>query len=249
MRQRDIQHNRVDVEPALAVVRLGWGVAISPEGEIQIEDGVDVRKEPVLALPSESPMAALQFEDRVLRIGIEVVAARNAGLRRPIAVIVLVVKPGHATLIVRWNHACAEHSGPVDERARASGPETVVNQPHRIGLAQVLIGGEYTRAGWLDGSKIRQDRRVIRKHRLEPEPVGQISLALGDIVVEGDMNVICDAVVEAKSIRTDARLLERKNRKSGGQKLLTKGILADESIHVGRVGCWIKCYERRVHVA
>ena len=63
---------------------------------------------------------------------------------------------------------------------------------------------------------------MIRKHRLEPEPVGQIGLALGNIVVEGDMNVICDAVVEAKSIRTDARLLERKNRKSGGQKLLTE---------------------------
>ena len=93
----------------------------------------------------------------------------------------------------------------------------VVNQCDRIGLAQVLIGGEHTRSGRFDGPEERQDRRGIRKLRLEAEPVGQVRLARADIVVERDMNVICDAVVEAKSIRTNSRFLERKDRNSGGQ--------------------------------
>ena len=168
----------------------------------------------------------------------------NAGLRGPIAVIVLVVKWGHATLIVRRNHACAEDSGPVDERARNSF-EAVVNQCHRIGLAQVLIGRKYTRAGWFDGSAERQDR-VEAEYRLEAEPVGQVSFALGDIiVVERDMNVIRDAVVEAKGIRTDARVLERKNRNRRAQELLTKAILGEECIYVGGVGRGVQRYERR----
>ena len=126
------------------------------------------RIEAVVALPGKDPVPILQFEDRVLGIVIEVVGVRNTGLRRLIAVIVLVVKSGHATLIVRRNHACAEESGPVDERARNSF-EAVVNQCHRIGLAQVLIGRKYTRAGWLDGSAERQDRvganTVLKRNR------------------------------------------------------------------------------------
>jgi hypothetical protein len=58
----------------------------------------------------------------------------------------------------------------------------VVNQCHRIGLAQVLIGREYTRAVWLDESAERQDR-VGSKYRLEAEPVGQVGFALGNIIV------------------------------------------------------------------
>jgi hypothetical protein len=93
----------------------------------------------------------------------------------------------------------------------------VVNQCDHIGLAQVLIGGEHARSGRFDAPEERQDRRGIRKLGLEAEPVGQVGLALADIVVERNMNVISDTVVEAKSIRTNPGLLERKDRNSGGQ--------------------------------
>ena len=63
------------------------------------------------------------------------------------------------------------------------------------------------------------------------------------------MNVIRDAVVEAEGVRTDARVLERKDRNRGAQELLTEAILGDECIYVGRVGRGVERYERRVHVA
>jgi len=64
----------VDVEAALAVERLGRGVEGGrSKGELQIEDGLDVTIKAVVALPGKDPVPILQFEDRVLGIGIEVV--------------------------------------------------------------------------------------------------------------------------------------------------------------------------------
>src|SRR5262249_7496389 len=62
LRKRNVQHDGVDVETALAVERLGRGVTVPPKGELQIEDGLDVTIKAVVALPGEGQVAALKFE-------------------------------------------------------------------------------------------------------------------------------------------------------------------------------------------
>ncbi len=209
LRQRDVQDDGVNVKTALAIEWLGRRLSISSEGEIEIENGLNVSIKTVVTLPGEDPVAALQIEDGVRGIGIEVVDFGDTGLCRLIAVIVSIVEFGHAALIVRRNYAGPEQDRPIRI--------ALVEQCHRIGLADVLIVREHAFTFGFDNSKEREDRRGIRKDRLEPEPIGEVGPTLGDIGVESDMDVVNDAVIEEIQVRAYARLLERIDRKSSGQ--------------------------------
>ena len=123
----------MDVETALAVEGLGRRAVGPAEGEVEIEDRMDIGIEPIIALAGEGPMIQAQIGDGGLGVDVKVSFSRNAFTGRQVAVVVLVVEGGHQTLIVWRNYAAPQNSA-------LAGP--IVEARDAIALAQVLVGIE-----------------------------------------------------------------------------------------------------------
>ena len=84
----------MDVETALAVEGLGRRAGGPAEGEIRVEDRLDVGGEAVVPLPGEGPVAVVQLDDRLAGVAVQLGLAGDAFLGPVVAVVVLVVEGG-----------------------------------------------------------------------------------------------------------------------------------------------------------
>ena len=218
------------VEAALAVEATAPGTERQ-----QIEHGLDVGIEAVVALAGEREVATGEQLDRLARVAIEVRGIVDAGSGEPPPLVLAVVERRDQSLVVRRHDAGAE------QLARATRP---VDASHGVRLHQVLSRP----ADVLDDSIERlQDRLPVAELRGEVELVAERGTPGGDVLAECDVDLVAHVVVEAVLVRPDPRLLERIDGERGRQ-VLDAVLLGDEGVDVGRVGGVVERDERGVHV-
>ncbi len=183
----------MDVKTRLAIERL-----VRAGEREQVEDGLDVGVEAVVALAGESEVATFHRGDALGGIMVQLGGVGHPVLGQTIAVVTRVVERCGYAFVVGRADAAAEHlvsAGGIDHPMDVVGlDEVLVGVAHVIDHAQYSCTERCRTSGTWSGSESGRCRWSGPRH----------------VVTDGDVEGIAHVVVEVEFVRPDAGLLEGK---------------------------------------